>query len=166
MATAQQLRRELYHSTTTNGLFQRLILNIKKIRFFLNEAKIFILHHPGETVINSFWKFFGFWSPLRVRTGHWSDSSLKTILYLLYQTPILLLFFASVIRYFTKQEFRLKKEKGILMLFLFFWMVPHLLYFSSSRFRAPIDFILLILALDFVVSIFPNLSRARTNSYD
>jgi len=32
---------------------------------------------------------------------------------------------------------------------MFLWMLPHLAFFSTSRFRTPIDFGLVILSIDF-----------------
>lgn len=37
---------------------------------------------------------------------------------------------------------------------MFLWMLPHLAFFSTSRFRTPIDFGLVILSIDFVGNFF------------
>lgn len=128
----------------------------EKDKYFRVNAWRFIKENPTETMENMFWKFVGFWSPLRVRDGHWSDSSLKKYLMLLYYTPLLILSLLSVIRFFVQKEYRAKKEKGLLILFMFLWMLPHLLFFSTARFRAPIDFGLYILAADLLLSYFAN----------
>lgn len=118
--------------------------------FFKQQAWNFIKSHPMETLENASWKIVGFWSPLRVRTDHWSDSPTKTVLLLIYNTPLIIFSFFSVLIHFWRKENKIKKEKGILILFMFLWMLPHLAFFSTSRFRAPIDFGLVILSVDFV----------------
>lgn len=128
----------------------------QKDAFFKEQAWDFIKSHPMKTLENASWKVVGFWSPLRVRTGHWSDSRIKTILLLIYNTPLIVFSFFSVVTYFWRKEYKINKEKGVLILFMFLWMLPHLAFFSTSRFRTPIDFGLIILTIDFL---FPFLSR-------
>lgn len=130
----------------------------EKNYFFTQQAISFIKENPIITIKNMFWKFVGFFSPLRMREGHWSDSKLKTFLTLAYNIPILILSLLSVIRYFLKKEYRVNKEKGIFILFIILWMLPHLIFFSSARFRAPIDFAIFILAVDYFISFYKNQS--------
>ncbi len=120
----------------------------EKDKYFRKHAWQFIKDNPLVTAENMFWKFIGFWSPLRVRDGHWSDSSLKKYLVLIFYTPLLILSLYSVFRFFWYKEYRVRKEKGLLILFMFLWMLPYLVFFSTARFRAPIDFGLYILAAD------------------
>lgn len=131
----------------------------EKDKFFKLHAWQFIKDNPLVTVENMFWKLIGFWSPLRVRDGHWSDSSLKKYLVLMFYTPLLILSLLSVIRFFWYKEYRIRKEKGLLILFMFLWMLPHLMFFSTARFRAPIDFGLYILAADVVLNYFTNIKK-------
>ncbi len=131
----------------------------EKDKFFKLHAWQFIKDYPLVTVENMFWKLIGFWSPLRVRDGHWSDSSLKKYLVLMFYTPLLILSLLSVIRFFWYKEYRIRKEKGLLILFMFLWMLPHLMFFSTARFRAPIDFGLYILAADVVLNYFTNIKK-------
>ncbi|MCX6167731.1 MAG: hypothetical protein NTX65_00190 [Ignavibacteriales bacterium] len=138
----------------TKWSFLKNYSEYQKDEFFKQQAWNFIKSHPLETLENSFWKMIGFWSPLRVRTDHWSESTVKTIVMMIYFTPLLFLSFLSVLKFFWKKEYKIKREKGILILFMFLWMIPHLAFFSTSRFRAPIDFGLIILSFDLIIPYF------------
>lgn len=127
----------------------------EKDKFFRKKALEYMLHNPGITIKNMMWKFFGFWSPLRVRNGHWSDSRAKKILVLIYQTPIILLAFFSISRRIFGKNFYGIYSKYLLILIIL-WIIPHLFFFSTTRFRAPIDFAIMILAVDYLV---PYLNR-------
>ncbi len=123
----------------------------EKNNFFLTEALKFIKNNPVETIDNMFLKFIGFWSPLRVRGVHWSDSALKKYIILLYSGSLLLLSFFSILQYVYYKEYKDKSLKTILIIFMFLWMLPHLMFFSTARFRTPIDFGLVILSADFII---------------
>jgi len=127
----------------------------QKDRFFRTKAIEYMINNPIITIKNMMWKFIGFWSPLRVRNGHWSDSKVKKILLLLYQTPIILLSFLSIIRWILGNNFNGLYSKYLLIL-LIFWIIPHLFFFSTTRFRAPVDFAILIIAIDYLL---PYLSK-------
>jgi len=130
--------------------FLKYYSEYEKDTFFRREAINFIIKEPMVSLENAMWKIIGFWSPLRVRTGHWSDSKSKRIFTLIVHTPLLILSLLSVFTYFKKKEHKTKRWKTWLILFLFLFMLPHLLFFSTTRFRAPIDFGLLLLSVDYL----------------
>ncbi len=121
-----------------------------KNEFFINEALEFVYDHPLETLENAFWKFVGFWPPLRFRDGHWSDSTTKKLVILFYTIPLLIFSFLSVIKFFIANEYKAKNRKALVIIFTFLWMFPYLFFFSTSRFRIPLDFCLIILSVDFI----------------
>jgi len=134
----------------------------EKDAFFRREAIDFIINEPIESLENVMWKIIGFWSPLRMRSGHWSDSKSKQIFTLIIHTPLLFLSILSVFTYFKKKEYKKKEWKTWLILFMFLYMLPHLLFFSTTRFRAPIDFGLLLLSMDYLYpSIVSTISRFK-----
>lgn len=130
--------------------FLKYYSEYEKDNFFRERAYSYMKNHPIETIENSFWKIIGFWSPLRMRTGHWSDSKAKQIFILIVHTPLLILSLLSLITYFKRKEYKKKVWKTWLILFMFLYMLPHLLFFSTTRFRAPIDFSLLLLSMDYL----------------
>lgn len=126
-------------------------------RMFTRRALAFMRNHPVQTLENMFWKVVGFWSPFRSREGHFSDSWKKESAVLAYQIPLLLLSCITVLhRLLSPQRMR---GKGIctICLLIALWMLPHLFFFATPRFRAPLDPLLLYLA---VLSI-PSLSFLR-----
>jgi len=133
--------------------FLKYYSEYEKDAFFRIEAINFIINEPIESLENMVWKVIGFWSPLRMRTGHWSDSKSKQIFTLIVHTPLLILSILSVFRYFKKKEYKKKKWKTWLILFMFLYMLPHLLFLSTARYRAPIDFGLLLLSVDYLYPI-------------
>ena len=122
----------------------------EKDNFFKGEAINFIKTHPSETITNSMWKFVGFWSPFRMREGHWSDSKVKSFLTILFAAPLLFLSMLSIIWFIIKKDYKKNKDKLFVISFIVLWMLPYLLYFSTFRYRTPIDFLLLYLALDLI----------------
>jgi 4-amino-4-deoxy-L-arabinose transferase-like glycosyltransferase len=122
----------------------------EKDAFFKQAAIDFIKANPVVTVKNSLWKTVGFWSPLRMRSGHWSESKSKTFMTVLFAGPLLFLSLLSIIRFFIKKEYDWSRKKKIVVAFIFLWMVPYILFFSTFRYRTPLDFLLLYLAMDFI----------------
>jgi len=129
--------------------FLQFYSEYQKDDFFRTKAWNFVKSNPTITLSNVAWKIVGFWSPIRVRTGHWSESKLKTFLSMMFWTPLLLSSLLSVLIFFTRREYKSKYTKKLLLCFMFLWMLPHLFFFSTQRFRAPIDFGLILLTLDF-----------------
>lgn len=121
-----------------------------KDAFFKQTAIDFIRANPVITLKNCFWKAVGFWSPLRMRSGHWSESKSKSFMTVLFAGPLLFLSLLSIIRFFIKKEYNWNRKKKIVVVFIFLWMVPYLLFFSTFRYRTPLDFLLLYLAMDFI----------------
>ena len=87
----------------------------QKDLFFKEQAGMFVINHPLETIENVFWKIIGFWSPLRMRRGHWSDSFLKQVITLITNTPFILLSILSLINFFKYTEYKKKKWKTLLV---------------------------------------------------
>ncbi len=142
--------------------FLKYYSEYEKDTFFRREAINFIIKEPIESLENVVWKIIGFWSPLRMRNGHWSDSKSKQILTLIVHTPLLILSILSVFTYFKKREYKKKEWKTWLILFMFLYMLPHLLFFSTARYRAPIDFGLLLLSVDFLyLAIISGISKSK-----
>ncbi len=125
----------------------------EKDSFFKKEAVKFILNHPIITLQNMFWKMIGFWSPIRVRKGHYTDSAIKTLLSFLYQAPLIISFFISFAFFIIKKEWKKNKLKLFLFVLTFFWFIPYLFFFTLARYRTPIEFIFI---MTFVELIFDN----------
>ncbi|NPV11981.1 MAG: hypothetical protein HPY57_09350 [Ignavibacteria bacterium] len=123
----------------------------EKQDFFKNQAIHFIINNPFKTIENMFLKLLGFYSPFRVRNGHWSDSKIKNLAFMLHQVPIILL---ATITIFRLIFFKYRKDYlKYLLIFLICFTVPYLLFFSMYRFRAPIDFILIIFFVEALILI-------------
>lgn len=125
----------------------------EKNKFFKEEAIKFILKHPAITLENMLWKIVGFWSPLRVRKTHYTDSKIKFLLSLIYQTPLLLTFFIMVIRFIIKKEWEINKLKLIMFLLVLFWFIPYLFFFTLARYRTPIEFVFIITFVELIYSL-------------
>ncbi|MEM4260481.1 MAG: hypothetical protein QXG00_04550 [Candidatus Woesearchaeota archaeon] len=125
----------------------------EKDKFFKEKVLRFIAENPIETLENSLLKFLGFFSPFRIRSGHWSDSSLKNYLTLLYQLPLNIIFFFSLFYHI----FSSKKNNEISSIFLIYilsFVLPYLVFFSMTRFKAPIEFLFIILSVNFIYNSF------------
>ncbi len=126
-------------------------------RMFTRRAIAFMIDHPVETLENMFWKAVGFWSPFRSREGHFSASWKKEVMVLAYQLPLLLFAFITVVRRLLQPERMRGKGIGTICLLVALWMLPHLLFFATPRFRAPVDPLILYMA---VLSL-PEIVRSR-----
>lgn len=104
--------------------------------------------HPEETLKGIGYKILGFWSPFRNREGHHSQSTLKEGVVLAYQVPLLLLFLVSLISLWGKRELRRSIPRvGMLLGFISLWMLPLLPFFTTPRFRIPVDALILMVAV-------------------
>ncbi len=133
--------------------FLKELNEYEKDRFFKSKGIEFITNNPLETVENSLLKFIGYWSPLRMREGHWSDSRIKTLVTIIFTGPILILGWISIIFFLIQREYKQRREKLYIIILVIAWMVPHLLFFSTTRFRIPTDFCLIILTMDVLTRI-------------
>lgn len=125
----------------------------EKNKFFTEQALNFILKNPLITLESIFWKGIGFWSPLRVRTNHYSESSIKTVLSFIYQAPLILAFFISFLLFLIRKEWRYDRLKLVFMSFAIFWFLPYLIFFAMARYRTPIEFILIIFFVDILYTL-------------
>lgn len=126
----------------------------EKNNFFIKQALNFMLKNPLTTLEAICWKGFGFWSPLRVRTNHYSESLIKTVLSFIYQAPLTLAFFVSFLLFFVKKEWKWNKPKLLLISFAIFWFLPYLMFFTMARYRTPIEFIFIILLVENIYKFF------------
>ena len=130
--------------------FLKNLNEYEKDAFFKQAALDFIRANPVLTLKNCFWKTVGFWSPLRMRSGHWSESKSKTFMTVLFAGPLLFLSLLSIVKFFVKREYKWNRKKKVVILFIILWMLPYLAFFSTFRYRTPLDFLLLNLAMDFL----------------
>lgn len=142
---------EILPKYNTKYLFLKNYTEYEKNNFFINKAIGFIVSNPLETIENIGWKFIGFWNPLRMRQDHWTQSSIKRVVDLLANLPFLILTLLSLKNYILLKEYKTKVWKSILISFIFFYIIPYLLVFSTARYRIPINFVLLILSLDYIL---------------
>ncbi len=120
----------------------------EKNDFFTKNALDFILKNPLVTIELIFWKAIGFWSPLRIRESHYTESPIKTIIAFIYQAPLVLNFFISFVLFVIRKEWRYNKPKLLIFSFAIFWFLPYLIFFTLSRYRTPIEFLLIILLVE------------------
>lgn len=132
-----------------------------KDKYFFEKAMSFINENPIKFIKNIPLKVVGFFSPIRFRKDHFSDSELKSLIYSISYGLLLISFFMSLIMVFMKRELRFKFYFEFL-LFIIIWTLPYLIFLPLSRYRQPIEF-LMFAFVGIVIMKIVNL-RKRNNS--
>lgn len=122
----------------------------EKDELLKEKAIEYILENPIEFIKNSFWKFVGFWSPIRsLAKMNLKRERTKSIINFFVESIILFPAFIIITLSLVK-KINYNEMRNFFIIFIFFWSLPYLLFFSIDRFRTPIEFILIFFLTEFI----------------